>query len=170
MQKRSAWLFGIAGFLGMTPASLADPGILAPQAAIQANYDHIYSAACRHDLSLSTRYFVADFRGEDAVNTVGNRTPPIDLAQLRQVATDYSSASQKITGRAVIQRLVLSGNQATATVLHHVILVGASDSKTGRHRRCVFDATTQDRWLLQPQGWVMQSGRGISLRSQYYNK
>ncbi|MGI4791801.1 MAG: hypothetical protein ACRYFS_23510 [Janthinobacterium lividum] len=169
MQTRFAVLIIFAGMLGMVPTSLADPGTLAPRAAIQANYDCIYSAARHKDLSRAVRYFSADFRGEDRINTPANKTPMMDLAQFRQLAADYSQSAQFITGHAVIQRLVLNGNEATATIVHHVIVLGTPDPRTGKCLHCVFDATTQDTWKQEPEGWTMQQGRGISLKVQRHD-
>lgn len=168
MQKHYGYLVITASILGMVPTTLADPGALTPRAALQANYDRIYSAARHKDLSNAARYFSVDFLSEDAVNVPGDKTPPMDLAQLHQMASDYEEASQTIAGHAIIQRLFRSGNQVTVTVVHHVVVVGKLDPDAGKHFHGVFDATTQDTWKLGPQGWLMQRGCGISLRVKRY--
>ena len=164
MQKHFHCLVIVAGIFCTVPTSLADSSSLVPRTAIQADYNHIYTAARHKDLSSAMRYFSTDFMSEDAVNTPGNKTPSMNLAQLRQVAADYAGASQSIRGYAVVQRLIISGNQATATVVHHVIIVGTPDTKTGKRFHYVFNTTTQDIWIQGSQGWRMQRGRGLSLR------
>jgi len=155
----------IASILGMVPATLAEPSPLAPRAAIQANYDYIYTAARHKDMSRAVRYFTTDFMGEDLVNTSDKKIrPPMSLDQLHQMAADYEEASQTIRGYAVIKRLVISGSQATATVVHHVVVVSTPNPQTGKRFHGIFDATTQDTWIQGPQGWLMQRGRGLSLR------
>ena len=165
MQKHFHCLVIVAGIFCTVPTSLADSSALAPRTAIQADYDHIYTAAHHKDMSRAVRYFTTDFMGEDLVNTSDKSTrPPISLDQLHQMAADYEEGSQTISGYAVIKRLAISGNQATATVVHHVIIVSTLDPDTRKRFHGIFDATTQDTWVKGPQGWLMQRGRGISLR------
>lgn len=169
MQKRFGYLAALAGVICTVPTSLADPSSLAPRVAIQADYDRIYFDVRHKDLSSAVRYFAADFMSEDAVNTPGNRTPSMDLTQMRQLASDYSQSNQTITGHAVVQKVIISGSRATATVLHHVMMVGTPDPKTGKRFHGIFDATTQDTWVNGPQGWQMQRGRGLSLRVERHD-
>ena len=170
MQKRFCCLAVLATVLSTAPISLADASLIAPRAAIQANYDHIYNDVRHKNLSGAMRYFATDFMSEDAINTPSNKTPPMDLAQFQRVASDYAGASQSITGYAVIQQFSLRGNQVTVTVAHHVFIVTVPNPKTGRRSRGEFAATTQDTWIKRSQGWLMERGRGLSLRDNLHER
>lgn len=164
MQRRFLCLAVTLSVFCTSSVSLADTLPLAPRAAIQAAYDHLYSLARHKDLTGAVRYFATDFRSEDRTNPLGSKTPPMNLVQLRQVAADYAGACQSVSGHATVQRLVVTGSQATATVVHHVVVVGMPDARTGKRFHGVFDATTQDTWKLGPQGWQMERGCGFSLK------
>lgn len=83
MQKRFCCLAVIATVLSIAPISLADASLIAPKAAIQADYDHIYYDVRHKNLTRAARYFAADFTGEDAV------TPP----QQSNAANEFSAVT-----------------------------------------------------------------------------
>ena len=51
---------------------------------------------------------------------------------------------------------------------NHVVMTAIVEH--GHHWRGVFDGVTQDTWVRGQQGWLMQRGRGLSLRVTRYEK
>jgi len=142
----------VALVLTAVPLSAAPPPAAADRAAIQAAYDGLSAAFCRHDLPRFMAYFTDDYLDIDEKGSHLNKE------QTRRGYRDQLGQMKTIQSRYVIQNLLTTPTRGMlAEMKMHASGQGEKRVLFAKlHGTFTDDLWVRDLWVQTPQGWRLQ--------------
>lgn len=129
---------------------------------IQANYNKADSAMARKDVNTVIAMYTPD-----AVS-VSKEGKEASLADLKTSFGQLLPMAKSIKSTTTIEKLVLKGKEAFATIKEHAEILLSNPKKPSGSDKYVADATGEDTWVQTAKGWLIKKSKNLTMK-QFLN-